>query len=147
MVFMVSKVCENTTRKPWKVEILLVLSLFNIHYIWIFIRPKAANGQVKYTNIYTLRITWINGIIKGTIWAVNINIDTFTHRVNMNIWTYVHSAVLPTHHVRGGVSLRQQNDIVLMHSSVVVHVVVSFHLTRRRSKLSAAQPTKNCLRI
>jgi len=50
------------------------------------------------------------------------------------------------HQKRGGVSLRQQNDIVLMHSFVVVHVVVSFHLTRRRSKLSTAQPTKNCLR-
>jgi len=43
-------------------------------------------------------------------------------------------------------SLRQQNDIVLMHLFVVVHVVVSFHLTRRRLKLSAAQPTKSCLR-
>jgi len=39
------------------------------------------------------------------------------------------------HQVRGGDSLRQQSDIVLMHLFVVVHVVVSFHLTRRRLKL------------
>jgi len=44
------------------------------------------------------------------------------------------------------ITIRQQNDIVLMLSFVVVHVVVSFHLTRRRLKLSAAQPTKNCSR-
>jgi len=48
------------------------------------------------------------------------------------------------HPVRCGDSL--QSDIVLIHSFVTVHDVVLFHLTRCHLKLSAAQPTKNCLR-
>jgi len=47
------------------------------------------------------------------------------------------------HQVSGGDSIQRKSDIALMHSFVVVHAVVFFHLTRRRFKLSAAQPTKN----